>query len=1042
MALRNRPLFATLTLAAVVAGPSFLVACGSGHGAQPPAAERVDGQTEFVSAPPGGQFAGARNSAAGGGDFGGAPSAAADAGTTPATPGPGSTATPARKVEETDLYRLDGDRLYYLNAYRGLMVFDVSDVAHPKFLGRSPIYGSPVEMIVRSGVASVVVGDWYGKMDDGTPFHGSIVRQIDATDPANMKINGEAKLGGWVRDTRVVGDVMYAVSEDYGWSYGYDDVAGDGVAVSSSTGGQKVIVSSVSIGGGTVKQMGSLSYPGFGAIFNVNSSSILFAHNEVVDPTKPWSEPTGQTQLQYIDISDPAGTIKVRGAIDVTGTIQGWSADNGRWNVDFADEHYAHTIACSGSWCGGSDSHFVLSTVDFGNPDAPVLASELNIAGTSWSPTARFDNNRMYLTPSSGYYYDGSTAKTPVQIFDLTDPKAPKLAGSTDIDGNVWLFMPSGNRLFALGNQYVASSTGPYWDSSKVSLRYLDVTDATKPSVIGTSTFGDGWAWTPAAGTFKAFTKDDKQGLVVLPFSGWSNKTNSYNNGLQLIEFTDSSINTSGTAHTRGWVERGIFVKGKLVSLSDLSLSVVDYTDRTKPNVVAELTLARNVVNAQPQGTTIAQLSTDWWDNDLSKSELRVLPIANAEESKGLDESVAGVDLEGYDARVFRNGNFAYVVTDVRTAVTCPTGSPSGGPGVPTPAGDGTGSGDTTTPSCWTTTQKIQVVDLSGGKAVLKGSIKLPTSDAYSYWGWGWYGCYWWDWYNGADVVQVQGDALAFRRWTPVYSADGTYEDSKNSLFVVDLKNADAPTIASTTITTDLWGWWGDMRVSGDKLYVSHYEWLEHPDPTSPSGTKYYVKYYLDPIDLSDRAHPVPSARINVPGMMVGASSSDPSVLYFIDYRWYGDDAKNDFSIAKIVGDKAYLQGTTTVGGWVGQVFVQGDKAYASAQHYDYTMSTSTGPTVQLHEIDASDPKAPVDRAATEKKGWGWLLGVQGDRAIITSGWGYGGVDIYKLASGTAPVFDQYVRTRGWWTNSLTRQDDQLFLASGYWGVQTINLTK
>ena len=38
-------------------------------------------------------------------------------------------------------------------------------------------------------------------MDDGTPFHGSIVRGLDATDPANIKVLGEAKLGGWVRDT-------------------------------------------------------------------------------------------------------------------------------------------------------------------------------------------------------------------------------------------------------------------------------------------------------------------------------------------------------------------------------------------------------------------------------------------------------------------------------------------------------------------------------------------------------------------------------------------------------------------------------------------------------------------------------------------------------------------------------------------------------------------------------------------------------------------------------------------------------------------------
>ena len=100
---------------------------------------------------------------------------------------------PQRTVEETDLYRLEGTRLYYLNGYRGLMVFDVSDVDHPKLLGRSAIYGSPVEMLVRNGVAVIVVSDWYGALDDGTPFHGSIVRGLDANDPTNIKVLGEAK---------------------------------------------------------------------------------------------------------------------------------------------------------------------------------------------------------------------------------------------------------------------------------------------------------------------------------------------------------------------------------------------------------------------------------------------------------------------------------------------------------------------------------------------------------------------------------------------------------------------------------------------------------------------------------------------------------------------------------------------------------------------------------------------------------------------------------------------------------------------------------
>src|SRR4051812_39501141 len=184
--------------------------------------DRIEGQTEFISAPMAGSAGGRGNGV--GDTAGGAGGSGGSQGTPAVNP------QPQRTVEETDLYRLEGTRLYYLNGYRGLMVFDVSDVDHPKMLGRSAIFGSPVEMLVRNGIAVVVVADWYGQLDDGTPFRGSIVRGLDATDPSNTKVLGEAKLGGWVRDTRVVGDVLYAVSEDYGWSYGWgtDEVVSGG----------------------------------------------------------------------------------------------------------------------------------------------------------------------------------------------------------------------------------------------------------------------------------------------------------------------------------------------------------------------------------------------------------------------------------------------------------------------------------------------------------------------------------------------------------------------------------------------------------------------------------------------------------------------------------------------------------------------------------------------------------------------------------------------------------------------------------------------
>jgi hypothetical protein len=481
-----------------------------------------------------------------------------------------------------------------------------------------------------------------------------------------------------------------------------------------------------------------------------------------------------------------------------------------------------------------------------------------------------------------------------------------------------------------------------------------------------------------------------------------------------------------------------VFVKDKLVSLSDLSLAVVDYADHAKPTVVAELTLARNVVDARPHGDTIAQLSSDWYyQNDHDHSELRILPIDQAEENVS-GAAIAEVPVEGVNARVYHNGSLSYVVTSVEHEAACPVGTGGSNPGTdvpPTPGGKGP---DGTPTKCYAWRQQVQVVDFSSGAAVLRGKIELPDMGGYSYGGMGFRGCFVGDWYYGDDAVQVGGDVIAFRRWTPVYWSNGSYADGYASLYVVDLSNPDQPGLASTVITRDRDAWWGNMKAVGDTLYTGHYEWKERPaTSTGGSTVSYgYVRYYLDRIDLSDRKHPRIGSSVNVPGMLVGGSETDPSLIYTVDYHWYSDHGANEFNVLRLTNGKAVLQSSLPISGNVGSTFVRGDKAYMSVQQYLDTQYQRSA--VKLYQLDLKNPRQVAVRTSEQKKGWGWLLGVEGDRALVTSGWGSDGLDIYKLTDGE-PVFDQFVRTLGY-SSTTSRQGDQIFLASGQWGVQTVNL--
>ena len=963
------------------------------------------------------------------------------------------------KVSETDIYRVSGSTLYYLDTYRGLMIFDISNADHPTLVGRAPVFGDPQEMYVQGSLAVVVVGDWYGTNADGSPFYGSVARGLDCTDPANIKDVGDAYLRGYVQDTRVVGNVLYTAAQDYGWEYGWEygwgyyggyggggvvssGTAGPGLGTSnSSSNGPSVVLASVSFANGAVNKVSEQGVDGYNGIINVQSGSIMLATTPPsTDPNNPYGE-SGTTTLQYVDITDSGGNIKPRGTISLTGTLNGWGPDNGRWNLDFADETHARAIGCNGTYCGDSGYNYTLSTVDFTNPDAPTLTSSLAIANLGWSAAARFDvdpgtpYSRLYLSPSDNY--STTSGATPFSIYDLTDPAAPKLAGSTNLDGNIWLFSPQGDHLFALGNTYTPN--GPY-DQSRVEVQYIDVTNPATPAALGSTSFGDGWAWSPAQSTFKAFVVNPTASLAVLPFSGWDYNSQGYTNGVQLISYNGLGLGSSGTGFTKGWVERGIFVGNRLYALADQSLAVVDYTNPAQPQVLSETTLARNVVNAQPQGNTIAELSSDWWGNDITTSEMRVLPIANAAETTDLTTAIS-TQVPGVDAQVFQNGTLAYVVTDVQVPVPC--GQNYGYGYGPTPGANG---------QCTGGTQQVTVVDTSNGGARVRGSVQLPVMPEYYYYGWGCEGFWYYDWYDGANVVQVGTDALAFRRWYPQYSYDPqtgypVYEDSLDALYVVDLSNADAPGVASMTITDDATAWWGNMQAIGNTLYTTHYEWVDQPDPTAPQNTIYWTRYYLDQVDLSDRSHPRIGQSINVPGTLVGASSEDPTMLYFADYDWDGQNENDAIAVCQVSGGQCYLQSYTQLDGYVGNVIVQNDKAFMTVQEYDWMLVPQNGgvyqqPYVELHQLDLTNAQSPVDRIATDAtSGWGWLLSVQGDRAIVTSGWGPVAVDIYQLSDTKAPTYEETVRTLGWGgENSITRQGNTLYLASGYWGVQPIQL--
>ncbi|MDH4023170.1 MAG: beta-propeller domain-containing protein, partial [Gammaproteobacteria bacterium] len=130
----------------------------------------------------------------------------------PAPPGgsadPGAVADDARTevvraIEEADLYRVSGDLLYLLSSHRGLTIVDLSRL---ELLGRLAVPGVPLEMYLRGSRALVLLADLQG---------GTELVEIAVADPAQPSISRSESMTGYYRTSRLIGDVLYAVTDQH-----------------------------------------------------------------------------------------------------------------------------------------------------------------------------------------------------------------------------------------------------------------------------------------------------------------------------------------------------------------------------------------------------------------------------------------------------------------------------------------------------------------------------------------------------------------------------------------------------------------------------------------------------------------------------------------------------------------------------------------------------------------------------------------------------------------------------------------------------------
>jgi hypothetical protein len=911
-----------------------------------------------------------------------------------------------RAVEESDIVKIDGNRLFVLNPYRGLIAVDITTPDKPVLEGRLRVQGSPQEMYVKGNLAFVLMNGMYSW--DASQEYRSALLVVDVANPKAPKLLSEHVVDGTIVDSRIVGSALYVVSS------AWDHEKGDATTH----------VTSLAIGKPqSIAQIERVSFPGSGNVIHVTSELMFVAKHTYPD-----------AKIQLIDIRDPAGHMVLGSEIAVEGFVQD------RFMMDYAG---GHLRIVSHKWDDGG--HILVTTYALAGTEL-AETGKLDLGQIGQLTAARFDGGRVYLVHQ--------VQIDPLDVVDLTDPKAPKLLDRIEIPGWLEHLEVRQNRIVGIGYDVAGTPAPgklcpgttyePLASGRKLAVALYDVSKTGSVCEAARVRFGTGdWAWSNGFADHKALKLLDAEKLLLVPFSTWTAGDDLHGVQLVDVDLGEMGLAARGFVANATQVDRSFTTKSRLMVLGSRELAVANILDRDKPLVTASLELARNVVAFQtiPNKKYAVQLVGGDWNEP---AVLRIVDAAKADAEA--HQVLSQVSVGAPAGEMFVDGTTVTVL------------SRSYGQEGPKARLSNFDVSKPTKPAALGTLE----LPLGYGMDVRPLALTrfVPTT----------------------DVVRVRPDLF-------VVSAP---ESDGMRFSVVSNKDPKKPVVShehhqplDKSVVLDLKSWWNE-------LFVVSYTPVETATPelpgdghviaadrgTSPdfaSNVRWFppfetrqdrVKYHVTRVGFSADGKPTIGKSINVPGRLVDVAP-DGKIFTLLDNRWDKASAqqKKELFTVKVAKSTATLLDGVPLTEGVEDVKVRGNAAYYTEMWSDWR-----GPIVPLAEtVEAGSELIAPEPAKSELKlvvlnyknpakiheasrttvaddgSYGSLLDVRqvgGARyGFIAMGWG--GLSIWDVTKSSAPVLYEFVRSLAWFSNvTVSPEQGAAYIAGGYYGVETIPLAK
>lgn len=477
---------------------------------------------------------------------------------------------------EADIWKTDGGTVYFFNQLRGLQVLDVSNPADPRLTAslRLPAVGEDLYLLPGSGeVRYLVLLTQKSSGDEGPMMRINLVK----VEAGKAEITHRQDVPGQLSDSRMVGNRLILATTEWNW----DPIALDSGMTETTTShlSQWVIAPGRA--------------PRAAAEFTIDGDYPLISAG--ADWLAVAVTPPGEWRFSEVSVFSlgKSGLIRLTPKpIRTAGVV----AD--KFKMQWS-KNVLTTISERNRGKRDWSPTTVLETFRVWGPDVVVPAvvtdgvqlGTLELAKGESLFATRFAGDKAYVVTF--------LQTDPLWVVDLSDPKKPVVAGNIEVPGWSSHLEPIGDLLLAIG-----------WESNTPVASLFDVADPTAPKRLSRLELGSSGTYSEAFWDEQALKVLPDAGLAMIPLTSYDEGSGTANSVVRLLDLdlTGGELKLRGTISHDFDARRADVMGTAVVSISQRVLVAADVTDRDKPEILSEVSLAWPVDRVLDAGTHMLQI--------------------------------------------------------------------------------------------------------------------------------------------------------------------------------------------------------------------------------------------------------------------------------------------------------------------------------------------------------------------------------------------------------------------------------------------------